>query len=37
MGTSPYDTVVPLPRLEENYMPSAARIDAAARRVCEFA
>jgi pyruvate dehydrogenase E1 component beta subunit len=32
-----YDTVIPLPRLEQNYMPSAARIAAAARRVCEFA
>jgi pyruvate dehydrogenase E1 component beta subunit len=31
-----YDTVIPLPRLEQNYMPSAARIAAAARRVCEF-
>jgi pyruvate dehydrogenase E1 component beta subunit len=32
-----YDTVIPLPRLEQHYMPSAARIAAAARRVCEFA
>jgi pyruvate dehydrogenase E1 component beta subunit len=27
-----YDTVIPLPRLESHYMPSAARIAAAARR-----
>jgi pyruvate dehydrogenase E1 component beta subunit len=26
-----YDTVIPLPRLESHYMPSAARIAAAAR------
>jgi pyruvate dehydrogenase E1 component beta subunit len=32
-----YDTIVPLPRLESHYMPSAARIAAAARRVCAFA
>jgi len=32
-----YDTVVPLPRLEQHYMPSVARIVGAARRVCEFA
>jgi pyruvate dehydrogenase E1 component beta subunit len=32
-----YDTVIPLPRLEQHYMPSAARIAAAAQRVCEFA
>jgi pyruvate dehydrogenase E1 component beta subunit len=31
-----YDTVIPLPRLESHYMPSAARIAAAARRVCQF-
>ncbi len=32
-----YDTVVPLPRLEQHYMPSVERIAAAARRVCQFA
>jgi pyruvate dehydrogenase E1 component beta subunit len=32
-----YDTVMPLPRLEQFYMPSVARIVGAARRVCEFA
>jgi pyruvate dehydrogenase E1 component beta subunit len=32
-----YDTVIPLPRLEQHYMPSADRIAAAARRVCRFA
>jgi len=32
-----YDTVIPLPRLERHYMPSQARIAAAARRVCRFA
>jgi 2-oxoisovalerate dehydrogenase E1 component beta subunit len=32
-----YDTVVPLPRLEQHYMPSIARIAAAARRICQFA
>jgi 2-oxoisovalerate dehydrogenase E1 component beta subunit len=32
-----YDTVIPLPRLEQHYMPSVGRIAAAARRVCEFA
>jgi 2-oxoisovalerate dehydrogenase E1 component beta subunit len=32
-----YDTVIPLPRLEQYYMPSVARIVAAARRVCQFA
>jgi pyruvate dehydrogenase E1 component beta subunit len=31
-----YDTIVPLSRLEQHYMPSAARIEAAARRVCAF-
>ena len=31
-----YDTVIPLPRLEQHYMPSPARIAAAARRVCRF-
>jgi pyruvate dehydrogenase E1 component beta subunit len=32
-----YDTVMPLPRLEHHYMPSEARILAAARRVLAFA
>jgi 2-oxoisovalerate dehydrogenase E1 component beta subunit len=32
-----YDTVIPLPRLEQHYMPSVDRIVAAARRVCKFA
>jgi len=32
-----YDTVMPLPRLEEQYMPSEARILAAVRRTLEYA
>ena len=32
-----YDTVVPLPRLEQQYLPSVARIVAAARQACAFA
>jgi pyruvate dehydrogenase E1 component beta subunit len=32
-----YDTVVPLPRLEQHYMPSVDRIVAATRQVCAFA
>jgi len=32
-----WDTVMPLPRLESRYMPSAARIVAAARRALEYA
>ena len=32
-----YDTVIPLPRLERYYMPSVARIVAAARKACKFA
>lgn len=32
-----YDTIIPLPRLEQHYMPSVDRITAAARRVCKFA
>ena len=32
-----YDTVMPLPRLEHHYLPSEARILAAARRVLAFA
>jgi pyruvate dehydrogenase E1 component beta subunit len=31
-----YDTVMPLPRLEQHYIPSVSRITAAARRVCQF-
>jgi 2-oxoisovalerate dehydrogenase E1 component beta subunit len=31
-----YDTVMPLPRLEQAYLPSVARITAAAREVCQF-
>jgi pyruvate dehydrogenase E1 component beta subunit len=31
-----YDTVIPLPRLEQHYMPSIGRIAAAARNVCQF-
>ena len=30
-----YDTVMPLPRLEEHYIPSVERIVAGARRVLE--
>ena len=32
-----YDTVMPLPRLEDHYMPSVSRILAAARQVLEYA
>jgi len=32
-----YDTVMPLPRLEAHYLPSTARIVAAAREILEFA
>jgi 2-oxoisovalerate dehydrogenase E1 component beta subunit len=31
-----YDTVIPLPRLEQHYMPSIGRIVAATRKVCQF-
>lgn len=31
-----YDTVIPLPRLEQHYMPSVERIVVAARKVCQF-
>jgi 2-oxoisovalerate dehydrogenase E1 component beta subunit len=31
-----YDTIIPLPRLEQHYMPSVGRIVAAARNVCQF-
>jgi pyruvate dehydrogenase E1 component beta subunit len=30
-----YDTIVPLPRLEQEYMPSVGRIVAAARNACQ--
>ena len=31
-----YDTIVPLPRLEQHYIPSVGRIVAAARNACQF-
>lgn len=31
-----YDTVIPLPRLEQHYLPSVGRIVAAAREACRF-
>ena len=31
-----YDTVVPMARLEQHYMPSVERIVAAARAACQF-
>jgi 2-oxoisovalerate dehydrogenase E1 component beta subunit len=31
-----YDTIIPLPRLEQYYMPSVARIAAAARKACQL-
>src|SRR2546422_6399832 len=31
-----YDTVMPLPRLEQHYMPSVDRIAAAGRKACQF-
>jgi 2-oxoisovalerate dehydrogenase E1 component beta subunit len=31
-----YGTVIPLPRLERHYMPSVARIVAAAGKACKF-
>ncbi len=31
-----FDTIMPLPRLEEHYLPSVARIAAAVRSVCEY-
>jgi 2-oxoisovalerate dehydrogenase E1 component beta subunit len=36
MRVTGYDTVIPLPRLEQYFMPSVARIAAAARQVCQF-
>jgi 2-oxoisovalerate dehydrogenase E1 component beta subunit len=35
MRVTGYDTIVPLARLERDYMPSVARIAAAARKVCQ--
>jgi len=35
MRVTGYDTVVPLPRLEQDYMPSVGRIVAAARTACQ--
>ena len=31
-----YDTIMPLPRLEQRYIPSVSRIVAATRKTCEF-
>ena len=31
-----YDTVMPLPRLEQRYMPSVGRIATAGRKACRF-
>jgi pyruvate dehydrogenase E1 component beta subunit len=31
-----YDTVIPLPRLEQHYIPSVSRIVAAGRKACQF-
>jgi pyruvate dehydrogenase E1 component beta subunit len=31
-----YDTVIPMARLEQHYMPSVERIVTAARKVCQF-
>ena len=31
-----YDTIMPLPRLEQRYIPSVARIVATTRKVCQF-
>jgi len=36
-GFAGYDTVIPLPRLEQHYLPSAARISDAARRAMAYA
>jgi 2-oxoisovalerate dehydrogenase E1 component beta subunit len=33
---SGYDTIVPLPKLELHYLPSVARVAAAARAVCQY-
>jgi pyruvate dehydrogenase E1 component beta subunit len=31
-----YDTVIPMARLEQKFMPSVGRIVAAARKACQF-
>jgi len=31
-----YDTVIPMPRLEQHYMPSVGRIVTAARKACQY-
>ena len=31
-----YDAVMPLPRLEQHYMPSVGRIVTAGRKACQF-
>jgi len=36
MRVTGYDTVIPLPRLERQYMPSVARVVAAVRTTCKF-
>ncbi len=36
MRVTGYDTVMPLPRLEEYYLPSTARIASAVRAVCQY-
>lgn len=36
MRVTGYDTVMPLPRLEEHYLPSTARIASAVRAVCQY-
>lgn len=36
MRVTGYDTVMPLPRLEDHYLPSTARIASAVRAVCQF-
>jgi len=36
MRVTGYDTIMPLPRLEEHYLPSTARIASAVRKVCQY-
>src|SRR6516225_89391 len=36
MRVAGYDTIIPLPRLERQYMPSVARVVAAVRKTCKF-
>ena len=36
MRVAGYDTIIPLPRLEQHYMPSVGRIVGAARKACQF-